>query len=337
MKPELYQNFFEHTAFPVFATDKNGKIFYKNSAANKFLPLFRKNSLAEKHFSPPEHPKKNMPVSIVGHIPYTTALALQNDDDFLFLAFSRLQYQDGKKIADRLLSVQEGDNGSFFHTLQNIMQEKEEITPFSLSRIHIDLLHLLQEQQNFSTYACYLPEKIADSVFSRLPHIFRALGYRIHTKIDSDFQRNRPVWICLQDFLFIFEQLLYLQMRLSENGCIHVSLTSDAENQKHWLRIASNTIPSETPLRIRDLLKRYIPEYLTEFLLLEKLGIIDSQAISFRADISGALIAEYELDCTKRSVHCLRSVEDSDHLWEYEIAQMFARICEQIKDTGASC
>lgn len=337
MKTELYQNFFEHTAFPVFATDKSGKIFYKNSAANRFLPLFRKNSLAEKHFAPPEHPKKSMPVSIVGHIPYTTALALQNDDDFLFLAFSRLQYQDGKKIADRLLSFQKREACSLLHTWQNMMQEKEENNAFSPSRIHTDLLHLLQEQQDFSTYTYYLPEKITESVFSRLPHTFRALGYRIHTKIESDFQRNHPVWICLQDFLFIFEYLLYLQMRLSENKAIHISLTSDAENQKHWLRMTSKAIPLEKPLLIKDLIRQYIPEYLIEFLLLEKAGILDSQAISFRTDLSGVLIAEYEIDCAKRPAHCLRSVEDSDHLWEYDIVQMLERIQEQIKDNDASC
>lgn len=335
MTIDLYSAFFDHAVFPVFALSDQGKIIYKNPSANKYLPMLRKNACVLKHFYPAEMPEESCVLRILGDTPYHIALALKDDNAFLALAFSRFQYEDGVPIACSLLSHYGSTASDFLCALQN---EASSDYDRQSGRVYTDLLELTEGNGLLSSPPHYSFFEIISPLFKRLNHSFGALGYRIHTHIEKDFRSKAEVDLCLHNFLFLFGKLLYLQMRLSENGDVSISLSSD--EKVHILRIRAKTAKifdtAEHALLLAQLFHA-LPECEAEFSLIEKAGMLRKDKLHASIDACGNVTIEYHVPYVQNAKVTLQSTDFSKRLLTSDIDRFVLSLENLLKDNGASC
>ncbi len=335
MKNDLYSELFEYSAFPVFAFSFSGIILYKNNAANKYLPMLRKNACARKHFYPAEIPEKSGVLRIVGDTPYRIALALKDENGFLCFCFSRFQYDDGIQTAKTLLH-RFGDTATAFLIA---FQKATVSAPIpQTERIYTDIFSTVEEKALLSGEREYSFENAVTLLFEKLNVSFGALGYRVCTQISADFLSQKNVHFSLQDFLFLFSRLLYLQMRLSENGDVSVLLTSN--DKEHIFRFCIRTetpisLPSEKS--IAAFLSDIVPECAPEFTLLEKAGLLNENHLHLYPAPFGYFTAEYRVPYRQNAVSSVKSISCSYPFLTENIDLLLLSVEKLLINNGASC
>lgn len=334
MKTQLYSELFEQSAFPVFLLSSFGHVRYKNAAANKYLPMLRKNASAIRHFSPAEMPEKSCVLRIEGNTPYHTGIALIDDGDILVLCFSRFQYEDGAKTA-KLFLEHFGDTafGFICKMHKELYSDIRKIAPArNQNRIYTDTIFARNGNDLPVQSVSYNFYTVAELLFRKLNVSFSALGYRISTQISENFPKYTEICFSLNDFLFLFGKLLYLQMRLAEKGEVSVTLTSMPDIHLLRFLIRTNIQPSED---IAALFTEYVPECATELMLLKQTGLLDHNNIRLEQNAFGQLMTEYRIPCREKTCHMLRSTDISELSLTEDILTMIKRIEDRLKDNDA--
>ena len=337
MTPELYPELFEYSAFPVFTLSFSGVIRYKNAAANKYLPMLRKNACVKKYFYPSAIPKEGGILRIAGDTPYRIALALKDEDGLVAVCFSRFQYADGLQTANRLLCHFGNTADSFFAAFAAFSNETEQACAPYTERIYTDILAVGEDKKDFSDVRYSFFETVS-LLFEKINTSFGALGYRICAEIADGFLSQKEVRIRLHDFLFFFGRLLYIQMRLSQNGAVSVLLTSD--QREHIFRFRIRTKRLTYPLQAEDIdavVCRAVPECAFEFSLLQKAGLVCTDRLRFSLDPFGCLTAEYRIPYLESNAFFIKSGTFSPLFLAEEIERFIGKLEERLKDNGASC
>jgi hypothetical protein len=231
-----HQSQFDILAFPIFATDKNGCIFYKNDISKRVLGTMRKGSHIMRYLPNEILPEKSGLVLLFPpNNPGIKALVLIDENEYLFLCLFRLQYSDAETVASHLLSALGETPSALFQRIGETSKTicgKHTLPP----RISRDILHLVTP---FSPVAKL--GDVIDALFEKTNTAFCALGYQIHSKLSTDFLGASPANVSLFDFLFLYGTLLYCTMKLSKNGKISVFMTSDPKENAHILSFETET------------------------------------------------------------------------------------------------
>lgn len=333
MKPEQYQELFNLSAYPVFMLSPRGRILYKNPAAHKYLPMLRKKACAVKHFYPSEMPKKSGVLRIMGDTPYRIALLLRDEDGFLALCLSRFQYGDGVAAAGRFLH-RFGDTA--FDFLGNFHKEAVRCANEAIpARIYTDVFALAEIDGMLLDTEKYSFAEITAVLFEKLNRSFGALGYRIHAKIEEGFSAQKEVTLHLHDFLYIFGKLLYLQMRLSQNGDVSVSLESDEKEHIFRFSVKAKALGVCAAEDVHALVALAVPECVSEFALLEKAGMLGDDIFRLSCDPFGMLTVEYRIPYRENTVLPLRSGDACRLLLAEDICGWLGYIEKRLTDNGA--
>lgn len=329
-----YQELLNSLAYPVFSADENGLIVYKNRAAVRYIGTMRKGSRVSPHLLGETIP----PAGTVAHIkgddtPYPNALVLAGEEETLFVCFPRLQYPDFEKAAENILRIFGETPASFCETLSEhyrLTEERKRIP----RRLSAECLRLRPKPIHADT-APYSIGSMMSDLFSKAETSFSALGYRVHTEILQDFTPNHPVSVGLCDLLFLFGGLLYFMMKLSDDGKLDITLSSDPEQQEHLIRFYTHTSRlSEGDLSAIELFSKISPECASEILFIENQGLIPKNA-HFFSDGRGGLSFEYPIPYLD-SAFSVRS-----QTFEKEYASLFSvllvRVCDMLKEKASSC
>ncbi len=194
---------------------------------------------------------------------YAKALVFIDENEYLFLCFSRLQYPDAEAVASRLLAILGETPTALFHSFGDFQAHFSEEIPFS-PRIASDILHLTKPFAKSTTPL----GAVINSLFEKTEDSFSALGYGIQSEISPDWLSAHPADISLFDFLFLYGTLLYSAMKLSKKGKISVSLTSDPKEEAHLFSfetVIARDIGKDAD--VFSLLREIAPECAFEFAL----------------------------------------------------------------------
>lgn len=259
----IYQELFNHVAFPVFATDREGVVCYKNPQTAKYQPMIRKRAKVAKHLRISE---KERTVFLCGNTPYANGVYLHDEEGGLFLFLTRFQYPDGKKIMARMLESYGTEASDFVFSLKNAASKD-----VNVARVYADILLFTDQEKTDLGIAFYSLQDILFPLFGKL-HALSVLGYRITAVIDDDFQRRFPVRISSSDLLHRVFHLLYAVLKLSESKNVAVRLTS--ERGAHLLIMETRTTAMPAFYRnemCASFFSALIPECGAEFALLGRI------------------------------------------------------------------
>ena len=296
MKRELYREHFDRTIFPIVAADGTGRIVYKNAAAGKYLPALRCGADIVRRLRGKKPLHAGMDAEVPGDTPYRRAVVLQDDDAYVFLFLSRFQYHDGDEEMLRMTERRGTALDDFLPTAREPSLSEIEIQSFRQNRIYADLINIYGRERMTGGYVydiCELLERLA----AKLKGAFRALGYRITVNIDAAVRDRKYAKLKLYDFIFLFNRLLYIQMKLSENGIVDISVQLDENDERHVLRFSSRTALTKRGLKKEDataLLSKLAPECALEFALFEDARPF-SEDMRLSVDKYGKSVIEYKL------------------------------------------
>lgn len=340
MKTEIYQELFHHALFPVFVTDTIGIVSYKNPAAAKYLPMIRKSASVLRHLQGARLPGKSATVKITGKTAYHTALALCDDDGYLFLCLSRFQYKDGEETSSKMIEIFGKTPLDFIGASKRAFIRDTDIEKRAQNRIATDMLQVLCIGNEYAEAQTDSMADIANEVFPKLNRSFSALGYRIHAEIAEPFSPHRYVRINIYDFLFLFGRLLYLQMRLSENKMIDIRLISDDHAYRHHIRFLTQTALSDKILDEndwREFIRAYAPECEQEFLLLKKASLLPD-ITKLSVNKNGAFVIDLAIDYAEKTSELhVRSTDLPRLRLAPSIEMLLSHIEERLKDIFSSC
>ena len=322
-----HQALLDILAFPVFATDKNGCIFYKNNIAKRSIGTLRKGSHIMRYLPNEALPEKSGLVHIFApNGACTKALVLMDENEYLFLCFFRLQYADAEAVASHLLSSLGETPSAFFHRFGDTSgktNEKNTLPP----RLSSDILHL-------TTPACPTAKlgNIIDALFEKTNTSFCALGYNITTCLSAEFLGASPAKIPLCDFLFLYGTLLYCTMKLSENGKLSVSLTSDPKENVHILSFETEARQERgESADIFSMLRMIAPECALEITAWEACRERPHFHLSYlrTSPKNGALTCKLPYLPPSHTVHSPLSKEETSVYLE----ELFAYILDMLQET----
>ena len=296
MKRELYREHFDRTIFPVVAADGTGCIVYKNAAAGKYLPALRRGADIVRRLRGKKPLYAGMDAEVPGDTPYRRAVVLQDDDAYVFLFLSRLQYPDGDEEMLRMTERRGTALDGFLPAAYESSPSETESQPFRQSRIYADLIDICGMERAAGAYVYDICE-LLDRLSSKLKGAFRALGYRITVNIDAAVRDRKYVKLKLYDFIFLFNRLLYIQMKLSENGIVDIDIRLDEYDERLILCFSARTALTKRSLKngeAASLLARLAPECALEFALFED-ACLFSENMRLSVDKYGKSVMEYKL------------------------------------------
>ena len=315
---------FDKLTFPVFAADENGRILYKNRSAVRYISTLRKGSGVLRHLWEATLPPKGKVVHIKGADPYFRALVLTDEVRTFFLCLPRLQYPDFETAADDITRI-------FGTTLSTFLQVLSENTESINGQKNVPLR---LGTECFGIYPKDIPsdpspyaiESIMKNLFSKAESTFGALGYRIQTEISSEFRETHPVFLNRWDLACLFGCLLYLFMKVSDDGKIHIALSSNSAQDAHLIRFFTHTSRfSQKTASAMTVFADYIPEYMSEIILMEKQNLLPENAFFFKNE-RDELVFEYSIPYL-RSVFKVCSPVD-----EYDYSFVFSALLLRIRD-----
>ena len=318
------QEIFDKLTFPVFTANENGQILYKNRAAVRYIGTLRKGSGVLRHLWEESIPPAGKVVHIKGADPYFRALVLTEDSHTVFLCLPRLQYPDFETTADNITRIF-GTTPSVF--LQVFSENIESITEKKNVplRLGTECFNIYPKDIP-SDHSPYAIESMMNSFFSKAENTFGALGYRIQTEISPKFLESHPVFLNRWDLSLLFGCLLYLFMKLSDDGKIHITLSSSSTQDIHLIRFFTHSSHfSQKTIPAMTVFADYIPEYMSEIILMEKQNLIPENVFFFKNE-RDELVFEYSIPYL-RSVFKVCSPGD-----EYDYSFIFSALLLRIRD-----
>ena len=338
MTVATYRELFHCLAFPVFAVSAKNVLIYKNPACETYLPkIYKSRTVKNKIY--PELPKKSTVIRISSGTAYSVAIALQDEENMVFLCFSRLQYADGLMVANALLN-QFGDN------LLEFLSEFRKHLSLNMGNNFIEgfpnekLFDLVQDEIRFLENSNYALVDLLDFVFSRLKEFFSDCGYHLEAKIDDAFPRYLPIRISPGDVLFLLSKLIYLTIKYSADKKMEFVLFPDFAYSRLGLRLMTKTDLKKLPNaqeNIAQQLKTLMPECATEIELLQRIGLLQDSDSSIYIDSFGMMSVSCHFPYSDPGSAVFCSVDDIAFLFSENIGIMIENILAKIKDKDASC
>lgn len=331
MKIELFKELFDKAVFPIFVTDEVGIVLYKNASSGKYLPMIRKSASVCRHL---RDPKMSTDISeIIGGAAYRRAIVMRENDMRIFFCFSRLQYPDGEDIARAVIEQYGKTFVDFVAAVKNEEDRLSQTESFVVTgiqgRVYSDILALFEKKPTDLKTDIYNMVSFADIVFGKLSDAFSALGFRIQTSFLGDLKENCLAKFNPSDFLFLFHRLLYLQMKVSANGVIEITLSYDDQTDEHIFSFSTTTSLTQNHLigkNVADFFCELVPECLTEFILFSK---IDSfrKTVEASIDRAGILTIRHRIPhFAKIGTFTLRSIDLYDTSLKEETDRMILAI-----------
>ncbi len=291
MKQNLYQELFDHVAFPVFAVDKNGFVCYKNPQTAKYQKMIRKRAKVERHFRASD--EENM-VFLIGNTPYVNGVRLSDGDVSLYLFLTRFQYPDGRRIMKQMLGAYGTSAEDFVFSLKNTHGE----APADVRRFYEDILLFTDQEETDLGIALYALQDILMPLFEKL-RALSVLGYRISAQIDESFEAKYPVRLSSSDLLHRLFHLLYFMLKISESKS--VSLTLSGERDAHVLCVKTQT--AQEPIACKNegcvpYFSEVMPECESEFRLLQGFRAFSEQT-EFQVSENGFAVLRHRIPYEK--------------------------------------
>ena len=303
---------FETTCFPVFVTDINGKVLFKNSCAAKYLHTVRKGSNLFFHMTGGDPDiAKNGKIGLAlfpDSFLYSRALIFtlgENREKHLIFAFlTKLQMNDYEDTYSYLAKKFSSDFISFLAFIK--AEEYGDADMLAPSRLYTEMAdRICFESEDFAgSYLCDMADFLM-KIKSRCSRAFSALGYRMDYFATKIFLENRFVSLNVGDFAFSFFMALYAVMRNSADKAISIKADYDA------LRMSIRITVSSPAAGLADGIYReeeIIPECAAEIKLCDRLPCY---ARRFSCSVKdGILSATAFLDIYKTDGTGVRSVAE---------------------------
>ena len=327
-----HQELFDTLSFPIFAANEKGQIIYKNRSAMRHIGTMRMGSGVFRHLTGNIIPPSGNIVHINGETPFPRALVLSEKGETLFLCFPRLQYPDFENAAEEMLHIFGETPDSFAATLlEHEKAQKEQMR--APSRLVTECLRL-HPYRTAAAVGSYPIEAMIRELFTKAENAFGALGYRIRAEILSDFITKHPLSIAVYDFLFLFSNLLYLIMKISDDGKLNITLSSDTASEAHVLRFYTRSKKlSQGTHSFRHLFSDIIPECAADIMFMEHQKLFPSDAV-FSVDEAGALTLAYPIPYLDTALAVRSMVFKSEYTELF--ADIAARICDMLEESNAS-
>lgn len=314
MQTGIYRNLLDRAGFPAIGVREDGVVYYKNPAAEKYLPMLRRGADVIRRLRGREPLSAGAVVEIAGDSPYRRAAVFSDENRFTLLFLSRLQYPDAEKTAKRLISTCGTELSAVLSAKEDGGEDTSAALPFGKERIYTDLIGIT-EQDTFDDAYVYDIQEIIGKLSKRLKGAFRSLGYRISIQSTASAWDKKYVKINLYDFIFAFSRFLYIQMRCSENGTIGIECGRDESCGCHLFRFTARTSLSPASVKksgdIVAFLSRLAPECALELSLFHHAGEL-SRNTRLSVDKYGKFIVEYRLKYIEKPVLHIRSVDFED-------------------------
>ena len=338
MNVGTYRELFHYAAFPVFAVSQKGILIYKNLACSKYLSqIYNSRSIKTKIY--PKFPEESGVVRVLDWASYSIALALKDEDHWLFLCFSRFQYTDGISVANKLLQNFGNDLIEFLSTFKQ-QGTLSEYCDFNSSFSDESLVALVQNEFGIWNTRSVSLFDVMSPVFNKLDEFFKPLNYHLTTTIEQSFPQYLTVRISVGDLLFLFGKLLYFVMKYSATKHVEIALFSELAYSNQVLRLMTKVDSKEFPMPQGNnvlLLEKLMPECAAEIELLNRAGLLKSEDLSFYVDSLGMMSISYKLAYQEPGSSILQSVDDLEFMLANNIEMMIQSVWEKLKDKDASC
>lgn len=244
---------FDLADFPIIVTNENFVIKHKNNVAAQFFPNFRKGSKIIRHTS---GISKNTDFSSLCEIDFQTGTQLKRalvfshySGDVFFVFLSRLQLEDGEKLARRIKEAYSGNFWDFYIAAYNEYEQTQNRNVFSQNshapaRLCGDFMLLLKtsfDKPAFMKKEVYDVAELISLISLRVGPSLRALGLKMPmAQISPEAKKFCFCKINLCDFSFIVFRMIYAGFKLSRNGCVNMSLDY-LENDTARVSVFTNT------------------------------------------------------------------------------------------------
>lgn len=314
----LYQELFDHVAFPVFAVSHDGLVTYKNPQVGKHHPKIRCRAKVQKHL---KTSFDGQMIILSGDTPFPIGLRLTHGEGSLCLFLSRFQQPDGKKILEKMVEAFGTEAEGFLSRCEKALK-----ADFKTDRTYSDLLLITeQEAADFGT-APQAIDALLTPFFRKLSR-FSVLGYRIDAQIDADFASHHTVRTAPQTLFYRVSHWLYLMMKLSHGKDLSVRLSTESD-AFHLLSIRTETSLPASRYE-SEALPALVPECETEMRLLSAVSdLLDHVVLSVRED--GMAELTYKIPCEKASyglaLHSNTTLFDPARMALRFIAKLFKKL-----------
>jgi hypothetical protein len=342
MTVETYQELFCYTAFPVFviARDTNN-IVYKNLACEQYFPGLCKKHLTKLHFLSRDS-RKIGPVLFSGFDVYHTAVALEDEDNLVFLFLNYFQYKQGSYYAHQSFCDFGASLTDFLAAMQRSKCEATSVSKLSDSRLNLtaEALTMPWDENNSLLSIKASLHQVAECVCKKMNSAFSDLGYRIHAHVSEDFPRYLETSVPLQEIFFILGRLLYLHMKLSKTKDVELFLSCDLASSHHVFQIKSSTdltrLP-DAPNADERWLWEFVPECAIEYLFLRDSGFLNQYNFNGKLDSFGNLTLWYRVPYFSPEALYVRSVDRENPFLLRAIDYMLESIRAKLTDSVAFC
>ncbi len=328
-----FEELFDATAFPIFATDTSGEILYKNPATQRYIPILRKGASIKRYLADKALPDGELTVRFIGNTAYRHALSVRDRDGILFLAFPRLQYGDREKVAQSILDLLGDALPPFLDSCREFLG-KPNSPSRAFSRLYAELPRLYPPDNDYVGKQSVCPNIFTETMLSHIERLAATLGFRVRTSVAPDFNPCHAIHINHLDLTFLFCQLLYCALRMSVGGTLDILLASNDEYRTYTLRfkISAHTIPSDTPSYL--ILCHAVPECAADILLMEKAGVL-SKMVAIRHDGKQSLIMDFSVPYQTATV----SVNSLDRQQAHAmfLDTLLGQIAAMLRETLSSC
>ncbi|MBQ9510335.1 MAG: hypothetical protein IJR55_01340 [Clostridia bacterium] len=286
---------FSFIPFPVFATDKDGVVIFKNDSCRRNLHIVRNGAHIAKHLRDADVVFSNDKISfseIIYDGPFIRfARNIIDFEGSKFIAFfflPMLQFNDHTEIERFILDRSNGDIADFMIDLKNSEHFDKS------DRLYSDMVGFIKKYDidisdgKITIDMAYLLDKL----FSSLSRSFRALGIKISTAVDKSIYYNRFCMINPNDYIFVITRLLYAVIRASSTKRISLEATHSEENDMICVIMKTQTEREVIDGDICEL----APECVFESKLISRYYILDKNVI-IKKSADGMLSVGYTVPC----------------------------------------
>ena len=342
MTVQTYQELFYHATFPVFVICRNtGDVIFKNLFCEKYISwLSRKNLLNSFIFS--QNSVGAGPVDLLENGFYHMAVALEDEENLVFLLLERLQYENDICYASHLFQQFGPTLTDFLHALhlQDSTKTRGSVLSGIPTKLYTETAKALFDESPLDFHRREYFYPVISEVFARWNTAFSGLGYRVNAQIEEDVPPYLCADVSINDILFIYNRLLYLQMKLSKDKAVDISLSCDMAYSQYVLRMTAKTDLarlSDSPDELMDWLLDFIPECWLDFSLLYQTNLLTDDNFMARVDRFGNLTVLFRIPYQSPEARYVRSFDMLDPLFLNAIDFMLENLLASFTDSGASC
>lgn len=342
MTVETYQELFCYTAFPVFviARDTNN-IVYKNLACEQYFPKLCKKHLTKLYFDSRDS-RKIGPVSFSGFDIYHRAVALEDEDNLVFLFLNYFQYEHGTYYAYQLFQDFGASLTDFLAAMQRSKCAAASDPKLSDLRLSLatEALTMPWDENNSLLSIKASLHQVAECICKKLNSAFSDLGYRIYVHVSEDFPRYLETSAPLQEIFFILGRLLYLQMKLSKTKDVELFLSCNLAASRHVFQITTSTDLTRLPNTSNGderWLWEFVPECAIEYLFLRDADFLNRHNFNGKLDSFGNLTLWYSVPYFSPDALYVRSVDRENPFLLRAIDYMLESVRAKLTGSGAFC